>query len=367
MHPAVYYALKSGAKISKPNIYQKYQPIPYNKFILINLKNKKYKYWQEALDLIYNELEKNGINLIQIIENREQALKKANYFIDQKDFNTNAYLCNQSLMYIGELSIEMHMASIFNKKMLLIYDHASVNLDNIKPYWSKDEDICAFEIKEDLWPEAIAKSILKLLKIKTDLTFETHFIGPSFLNKKLEVIPNQPFDISKINQIENHIIRMDVNFKEDFLNEFLFYKKALIFTNKPINLKIIEFHKDKILNIVYYLNADYDLAFIKNIRNLGIGCTFIYNGDSNEDFLKFKYGLMDYGLINRKNYLKPKLNLVKNKIYYFKSSRILYDGLNFYSSEYHYKQNMPRTEVEKIEENQEFWQSAEDFYIFSID
>jgi hypothetical protein len=365
MHPAQYYALKIGSKIQKPNIYEKYQPIPYNKFILINLKEKEYKYWQEAIDLLENHLRIHGINIIQIINNTSEGLKKTNYFINKNDINISTYLCHQALMYVGEPSIEMHISSIFNKKILAVHNFQEEN--NICPYWSKKNKLILLKNNKNLWPETIAQNILKLLNIKEKISIKTNFIGEKFCYKKIEVIPNDiKFDIDRVMEIENHIIRMDLNFNEAFLNEFLHIKKSIILTKKPINLEIIKKHKEKILNIVYLIDLNFDLEFVKNIKNLGINYSFI-SSEIENNLEKIKFKLMDYGSVNKKETEKLDPLLYENKSLFFKTSKILYDGINFYSSEYHYKNKLPRQEIEKVIPNDEFLNSAEDLYIFSID
>jgi hypothetical protein len=364
MHPAAYYALNIGSKIEKPKIYLKYQPIPYKKFILINLKNNLYKYWQEVIDLILSDLKKYEYEIIQIIENENEGLKNVSHFIDNKNFNLNGYICSQSSLYVGEPTIEMHMCGIFNKKIISIYSDGEV--DNIKPYWSESEDVNFFKINDNLWPETISKNILKFLNIKNEINFQTHYIGSDFCNKKVEIIPSEGFNFGPISQINNQIVRMDINFHEAFLNEFLSLKKSIIFTKKSINFNILKNRSENIINIIYILEKNYDFNFIKNMRSLGINYTFISYED--DDFIKnLKYELMDYGPIVKKDISKTNKKFKLNKNLYFRTCRVLYNGSNFYSSEYNYYNNMPRKPLEQIHDDPKFWESIEDFYIFSLD
>lgn len=364
MHPAAYYALSIGVKPEKPKIYLKYQPIPYKKFILINLKNKLYKHWQEAIDLISNQLEKHEYKIIQIIENENDGLKNMSHFIDKKNFNINAYLCNQSSLYVGEPSLEMHMSGIFNKKIVSVYSDGEPK--NIIPYWSDEKDVELLKASDNLRPEKISAKILDFLNIKTNLNFKTHYIGSDFSNKKIEVIPNEKFNFDPIARIDNQIVRMDINFHEAFLNEFLSLKKTIIFTKKSIDINILEKYQKNILNIVYIIDQKYDFDFIKKIKSLGINYTLI--SYEKEDVVKnMRYELMDYAIILKRDLPKKNKELIKKKNLYFKTSRILYNGLNFYSSEYHYHNNMERKPLEQIQDNIKFWEAIEDFYIFSLD
>ena len=102
------------------------------------------------------------------------------------------------------------------------------------------------------------------------------------------------------------------------------------------------------------------------MRSLGINYTFISYED--DDFIKnLKYELMDYGPIVKKDISKTNKKFKLNKNLYFRTCRVLYNGSNFYSSEYNYYNNMPRKPLEQIHDDPKFWESIEDFYIFSLD
>lgn len=363
MHPAEYYALTAGVKIEKPKIYLKYQPIPYDKYILVNPKDYKYKYWQEVIDLIHEQVKNNGYHIIQVVENGHPTLKNVNHFLDKNNFNINSYICKQSSLYLGEQSMMMHLCGIFEKKII------SVDLEeshNIRPYWSNAENFEFFDIERNPYPETISRKVLNFLGLKDNCKIKTHFIGKDFSFKKVEIIPSNSFNINPINKIGNHIVRMDINFNEAFLNEFLSIKSCMIYTKKPIESNLLRRNRRNILNIIYLLDENYDILFIKNMKELGIKYTLM-SSSSPAIIKKLKYQLMDYGLIMEKCEGKRIENLNQKKNLYFKSGRILYDGTAFYSSEYHYSNKMPQSNLEKVEDNPNFWQFSEDFYVFSID
>ena len=72
MHLIESYALNSGAKIDKPYIHDKFFPLSFeNDFIVIQpsseLKSKRYKYWNEVLDLLIPKLNEKDMNAFRIM------------------------------------------------------------------------------------------------------------------------------------------------------------------------------------------------------------------------------------------------------------------------------------------------------------
>jgi len=70
MHLLERYALGCGAKIDKPFIYDKYFPLPIEKYITLQpfskYSSKCYDYWDEVVDILNPFVKKFGVAIVQI-------------------------------------------------------------------------------------------------------------------------------------------------------------------------------------------------------------------------------------------------------------------------------------------------------------
>lgn len=134
MHLIEAYSLYSGLKIDYPLIKQEpVQGINY-KYIIFNPHSKGsakyYKKWQDVISIINNSLK--GVKIIQIdsLDKEYEGCFK----ITNISYNQTAWLMNNSLALLGIDSFCMHLASAFNKPMLILFGgHHHFNC--CKPYF----------------------------------------------------------------------------------------------------------------------------------------------------------------------------------------------------------------------------------------
>lgn len=144
MHLIEAYSLYSGLKIDHPLIKQ--EPIPgiYGKYILFNPHSKGdakyYKRWAEVINKITPELKDKNIKIIQV--DSSNTTYSGCIKLNNITFNQTAWLTNQSICLLGIDSFCMHLASSFNKPMLILFGgHHHFNC--CKPYFG-DETIQHF-------------------------------------------------------------------------------------------------------------------------------------------------------------------------------------------------------------------------------
>jgi ADP-heptose:LPS heptosyltransferase len=154
----------------------------FGKFIFFNPHSKGeakfYKKWQEVISLISPELKSKNINIIQVdsLDKEYEGCKK----IDNITFNQTAWLMEKSIFLLGIDSFCMHLASSFNKPMLILFGaHQCFNC--CKPYFG-DPNIQHFfladlkgnrptysyekggEYMDQFSPEEVAETFIKILK-----------------------------------------------------------------------------------------------------------------------------------------------------------------------------------------------------------
>ena len=379
MHLIERYATACGVKIGKPYIYDTYFPLTIEKYISFQpfskYPSKNYDYWDEVIAIIFPFLQKENIHIIQIGAKDDKPINNTINFCGQTKISQAAYIIKNGLIHVGADSFAAHIASGYGKKIVALYSNNNIN--NVKPYWTKPEDMILLEPKlnkkpqysvneipksiNSIKPEDIAKSILKLLNIKYENLPETKHIGIEYINKTFEIVPDKPLDISKI-PIDPIVVRMDYYFNEQVLEFYLQNKKSIIFTNKPINEQLLQKYKGNIPQLIYIIESDNDPSFAKTLKNNTINSAFL-SYLPEEQLNLFKLNYMDYGLINRKDHPTDKININNNNTY-FKSSRIILSSEGQFNTKYQW---ITKDLSNKYKDDTVLNEELNNIYIFNLD
>jgi ADP-heptose:LPS heptosyltransferase len=190
MHLIERYATACGVKIGKPFIYEKFFPLPIQKYICFQpfskYNSKNYDYWQEVLEILTPYLEENNIKIVQIGTKNDKQFVNTVFLGGQTTINQAAYVIKNSIIHLGADSFGVHIASSYDKKIVALYSNS--NIENACPYWTKKQDKILISSNKDkkpsysaeessksinnIKPEEIASSVLKLLNINTLKTFK---------------------------------------------------------------------------------------------------------------------------------------------------------------------------------------------------
>jgi hypothetical protein len=376
------YATNTGSKIDKPFIYTKYFPLPLKPYITIQNQtpydSRNYSYWQEVINLIQPFLSKADIYIVQVGTKDEKQLGGVINLLGQTNINQLAYLVQNSKLHFGADSLCVHLASSFDIPIVSLYSISNPNvagphfgnkdkhillkgyerIGNKKPSYSQVETPKSIDT---IKPEEIAEGVLKLLNIEFPKMPETVFIGQDFNLKSFEIIPDQVLDLSSI-QVENPIIRLDYCFNEEALVSILSQRKSIIFTNKPIKKDIIEKYKQNISQLIYIIEENNSVNFVKLLKSNSISYTLL-SFLPEEVLNKFKIDYMDYNLIvNRKHKTKEEAKVSNVDSLYYNSSRTLYSSKGKSISRYDWLNGTGNKVVDDIE----FWKEADNFYIFKL-
>ena len=185
MHLVETYALSCGARIDKPLIYEKYFPLPTEKYISFQpfsgAASKNYDFWQEVIAILFPVLKKEGISILQLGGKEEKPFNGCLNIAGNTNLGQASYVIARSELHLGADSFGAHTASAFSKKIVAIYSNNIVK--NVQPYWSDNEDVILLEPKRatkptfsleespktinTIKPEIIANATIELLN-KTD-------------------------------------------------------------------------------------------------------------------------------------------------------------------------------------------------------
>jgi len=320
------YAKVCGVNIGEPIIKEHYYPVIHKKYITIHADAKDdarlYSHWPIVLRLLKKPLNENGIKIIQIGGKDAKALP----FVDQKitncTYKNTFYIIKNSRLHLGVNSLPVHIASCYKKKIVNIF--GNLYSECAYPYWSDKSDVINLtpdfsELKpsfssveeerriDEIKPELIAASVLKLLNINSDLNFESKFFGVSYTQKCLDIVPNN----SKVpnNKEIKMNIRMDKEFNLKGMLKILSLNKCEITTKKTISKDILE--NPNIMK-VNYISSDFDLNFIKTMRKKNKKYTLFCNKKSKLGKQRAKLFDEEIYLLTKKSISNRHLKKIKN-------------------------------------------------------
>jgi len=388
MHLVETYALNCGLKIGKPFIYEKYCPIPFEKYISFQpcskYEAKSYDLWGEVISLISPYLKSKDIHIVQIGGKDEKPIEGCYHLQGKTNINQAAYLIKGAILHFGADSFGVHVASSYNKPIVSLYSNSrpenagpyfgdkhltrilEADKSNRRPSYSATESPKTIN---EIDPIDIANYILELLG-ENMLNIKSLYIGQEYSRKLIESVPDSVIaDISKLN-VQSLIMRLDYHFNEEVLGEQLKRNNCSIVTSKPISNDILTMYKDNIAQIIYEIDESHDVNFVKNLRKLGK--PFVVSTQKDQDFIKrIKLQYMDLTSIvkiekAKKEDIKEIANIDLNNILY-KSNKLTISMGKIYNSKAAYLNKIPyEGNPIKVIDTIEFWEESKYLYLFKL-
>tara|TARA_Y100000593_G_scaffold31767_3_gene62478 strand:- start:8737 stop:9915 length:1179 start_codon:yes stop_codon:yes gene_type:complete len=380
------YALNCGVKINKPFIYEQYYPVGVEKYITLHSssesQSKQYDYWDEVVDYIKSPLSKEGIGIVQIGEASDRGIRNCTWTQGTASFNQTPFILKNSMLHVGVNNYESSIASHYGVKMVVLCPNQYAASSG--PYWSNEENAKVFEsVSEDrkpsfsvvenpktineIYPEKIAQSILDLLGIDYKIPYQTVFIGDNYSSMNIQTVPSSPAQTSSEVTL---IVRMDLEFNEQVLAHQASLGKCGIVTEKPIDTDLLSYIKPNIENLIYILDENEDLNFVKFLHENGIKHALMTDMEGEKlDKMKLKY--LDYGFIFQRRTSDKDMDKIKEvpmDFLHFKTRKKIFQDGNVYNSVFDLKRDKKASDINdfsfsKVEDADDFWESLEDYYI----
>jgi hypothetical protein len=374
------YSLQTGARIGKPSIIKNFFPTP-EKYITIHNSSgmgaKNYDYFQEVVDEILPELEKNNIKIVQIGTADNPPLQGCIHIHGQTTYHQTAYVIDNSMLHIGNDSFPVHLASASDIPIVALY---SITLPEIAgPFFnhkSKNKVFCFTPEYGDNKPsfnpnespktvntiniEKIVNAIFSILGIENKNNLETIFIGESFKKNHVEFVPDGVINYNIFNNVPI-VMRIDL-LDNDFDENIIFanLKNGKFFIHACESKKIENIDAIKILknNIAEYIidvtKEVIDKKYINKIVNVGIKPIILYRGDDTEYFNEIKMNLIDLNLkflykkTNDKEIDKILKKIDNCENLWIKSSKNVLANGKIFLTEEHMNKNLPAESKKQI-------------------
>lgn len=349
------YSSSCGLKIKQPRVYDQYFPFVEEKFITLDTENTNYNYWSDVIGLINPHLQVKGIKIFELGDPKSPSLSNVNRTNGVLNPSQKSFFLKKSILHIGSPdSYSSQFFATLDKKLVSIVE----NKKRALPYsWgeNKNHTFVYPENKKFIEPEKIAENILKNLNIKFKVDYETVFIGEKYKDglQYVESFPDSLVPLRNFN-LQNILLRMDLNFSEEVLINQLQYGKASIYTDKPIKIDILKSFQSNINEMIYEVKENNDPKFCEEIQSLGITCNMIsYLPEDKIKANKLKY--MEIGnIIPQKTFnfsTLPNSDSLNREDLFYRSKRFIFKDGEPYLSEESLKKGIKSTSSFEVQKN----------------
>ena len=318
MHLLESFALSSGKKIDKIQILEKFYPVPFDKYILLqpfSKDSKNYDYWEEVIFLIFPFLKERGIHIVQVGGANEKPLMGCYHLQGKTRINETAFLIKNSLLFFGADSFGTHLAGHYDIPLVALYSNNYKEC--VRPYFGNirkqillepdrpNDEKPSFSYQENpktinrIKPETIANAILQLLGVEEKIKFKTLHFGQFYTQPRfIEMVPDIAINTQNLN-LDTIIVRMDFEYNENVLLNQLRISNCSIVTDKPIKREILDTFKSRLKQIIYIITEDNDPDFAMYLHKSGINYALISYLPS-EVLDRYKLAYLDTGIIHRR-------------------------------------------------------------------
>lgn len=386
MHLIEKYSLETGLKIGKPDVYEKFYPLPFSgkyvtQYVEQGIPSMQYDYWEDVIEIINPYLKANDIKILNLNPMKVKQMDNLVQLDDKIDSSQLYHIIKNSLLHFGETSFATDLACIADIKLLSIYSMA--HQECLKPYWGKESNqillspengkLPSYSMEESpksinsIKPEKIASSILTLLGIDYKIEYETVFTGSIYRNKQVEVIPSS---VANVNFYPMSI-RMDYHFDEkNLFEQFTVTENNInIITDKPIRSDLLAKISKKVECLYYLVGENDDPKFIEEAKKLKIPFKLLSYLDE-ESINKKKVSYMDLAPIYRQKIADPsKIDDLKDhnlsELYYFSNKRLLVGGNVYLSKAAHDANDIhsDSSQPSKVQPTKEFYKELDCFRV----
>lgn len=346
---------------NRPEIVEKYFPLPLNKYITLQTKSgmpaKDYDWFQECVDLLIPILNEKNIQIVWLGKDDSQPLRNVIDLRNRTSFGQSCYIIKRSSCHLSVDTWGCHYAAAEEVPLVALY--GSTTIENHSPYYINNEKAillqshrkgnkASFSREENpktvnfINPEDVVKSVCKLLEIEFNYPYKTIEIGNAYFQRAIESVPDSIVNISNLG-ISSLIVRMDYLFDENNLMGQLHHCPCTIVTDKPINIEILNKLRPNVIEIIYNIKETPtpNPQFVKKLFDNKIQYRLV-SFLTDEEVNKYRLDFMDWGIIDLKERKKPDSLTDENiNIFYYKTNKFLLSKGKIYQSLYDCKNGRP--------------------------
>ena len=373
------YAKSLGVKISNPVVKDHYFPICFDKYITIhqasNISSKTYSHYDIVVSLLKPFLERAKIKVVQLGGSKKIAGVDTALNVS---FKQQSFILSKSLVHLGcdsalaqlssskELPTVTLFGNVFAANAKPAFSDESINI-TLEPKWDKKPCFSIEDPKkqiDSIKPEVVAQSVLDFLEIeKEDIRFTTKYVGSSFQDPVVEVIPTS-FNPLKIKSGQELMVRADYAFDEDPFMKYCSSYPVNIFASSLIQPHGLQKISKNVNKFYLFLDESWDCIpenYFDILKNMDINISMIVKKEEELNSIRNKY--FDIPVISYHSDKKAPCELSDDSR--FMSSLRLVEGGKEYLSYAHWKKGLDSNN--KVIDTPEYWRESDHFYIYERD
>ncbi len=373
------YASSCGVKISNPDVGISYFPLPYEKYIVIDNRNRNgmnvYDIYTDVIAYIKPVLQDQGIEIVSFCKDSKSIPEKTKPYINLNK-KQEAYILENSLLNICSDNLSSYISNALEVPCISLYSifPSAIN----EPIWNNNHfsidseragNLPAYGVKEEpksinfIEPEKIAQAIFDKLKTGKKIEYETIFIGDLYPVKIVEIIPDFVAHPSFMkNRALN--VRMDYHFDEQILTHWLKDRFLNIVTEKPIRIDLLKYFKKNVAQFTININDSFTEDYLKQVQEIGIK-TEIYCEEGSQ-INKYRFKFFDFDIQTADWKAKEDAGEKVSDDTKFISSKILLSEGKKYSC---YESKVQKKELtgnpELVYSSNEFWKELDHYRLIN--
>jgi len=375
------YATTCGVKVSELNFDTGYFPLPCDKYIVIDNRNKSssnvYDLYPDVMIYMYKILKENDIKVIYFSKDEHDKIEGYDiYYYIGLTKKQEAFFLKNSLLNICSDNLSNHISTSLNVQNIGLYSifppevtQPLIGGCHFAIESHRDGNLPSYGLEESpktinfISPEIISQKILDLLSINRHIKYDCFYIGDFYATKVVEVIPDFVAH-SSFMQGRALNLRLDYHFDEEKLCSWLSGRRLNVVTDKKINTSILKHFKDNIAQITIKINDSFDEKYLEAIRELGINLEIYCDEIEKINDYRFKF----FDFIIHKDESKSK-NDVPDKLRpdsKFVTSKVLLSEGKKYSCLTSKKMGKELTlEPEQVYDTPDFWKELDHYRLIN--
>lgn len=400
------YSKITGLKTGKQFLLSKFYPLQNHKYITIQsgsgMQGKNYPFFDEVIDIIFPLLKANGIDIVQLGGPEDAPLKNCVNLQGKTDIHQTNYILEHSILHCGNDSWQQHRTGDLNIPTVTVFGPTSIENHSSYHYhpnsqfieahrWGKKPTFASQEFPSSIAtirPEEIANGVFKALGLNISFPRESYFIGHSYSQKNIEWVPDEILNSQFISG-QAVIARCDYsNDKkfENYLFDALQNRNLFIISDKDINLNIVNQFKNKINLMIFKVNSNTNLEYIKNLKKTGVKLRILTEISDEKELsdlrLKYldvtqiehiKFKIKDNFWLESKQYLNFDLDKETALLHdiWVRSNKYILSKGRIYLNKAAFKRNLPTDSFENnimplsvFVDDLDFWSELDYYYIF---
>jgi hypothetical protein len=363
-----YYAQYSGVEPEKPEFPSVWTARPDHPYFTVctgaSTQSRIYSYWNKVISLLDLPLRAVQIGAVEdypivgAIDYRGQLnLRQEGFLIDGAQFHIgNDHVFNNLAEMADVHSFSVH--AVLPGAAAAPRDHTYISAPTKRPSYTDKELPKSIDL---IKPETIANAIL-VKNGKEPLSIETVRIGPAFLDERIDLIPDFPIPPNTFSG-RKIVCRFDICPNRDGLIHFLNCYGGPVFTYDPIDPQIMQNFKARIPHVVYYVDRNLNVDFVRYLAYSGIAYDLV-SSKTGKELSDLKLELFDFNQIK-----SPKKHDISDltEDMKFETNRVFFSRNQFYPSKYHWEKGQPIQSCDfslRGIETDSFQESMENLYIY---